>query len=241
MLHLELPFHVALLQTFVAFVAVLVFAKLTGKEQIGQLTLYDYVNGITIGSIAGTIATDDPSKVPTHLLDLAVFAGLTFLVSYIALKSRYFRRLVEGTPTLVLWNGKVLERNLARNRYSVDELKAKLRTRDVFDPRQVQAAILETGGEVNVLLKAEYGPVTRKDLNVQTTPQSLPLDLVTEGAIHDTNLWRTGHDRDWLLDQLRQQGVEDMRDIVYAALDSSGQLYLDRRDDVLSREWDSID
>lgn len=232
---------IALLQTFIAFAAVLVLTRLIGKEQVGQLTLYDYVNGITIGSIAATVATDDPSKVGTHLLDLVVFATLTFLISYGALKSRYFRRLVEGTPTLVVWNGKVLERNLARNRYSVDELKAKLRAKDVFNLTDLQAAILETGGEVNVLLKPEQRPVTRKDLHVAVTPETLPLDVMTEGAIHDTNLQRLGHDRAWLHDQLARQGVSNLRDVVYAAVDSTGQLYIDRKDERLSRMWDSVD
>ncbi len=241
MFRLEVPFSVALLQTFIAFSAVLILTKFLGKEQVGQLTLYDYVNGITIGSIAATVATDDPAKVGTHLLDLVVFAGLTFLISYGALKSRYFRRLVEGTPTLVIWNGKVLERNLARNRYSVDEFKAKLRAKDVFNLTDVQAAILETGGEVNVLLKPEQRPVTRKDLHVAVTPETLPLDVMTEGAIHDTNLQRLGHDRAWLHDQLARQGVSNLRDVVYAAVDSTGQLYIDRKDEQLSRMWDSVD
>lgn len=240
MFHLEQPLGIALLQTFIAFSAVLVLTKLIGKEQVGQLTLYDYVNGITIGSIAATVATDNPSKLGTHLLDLVVFSILTFLISYVALKSRYFRRLVEGTPTVVIWNGKVLERNLARNRYSVDEMKAKLRTRDVFDLRQVQAAILETGGEINVLLKPEYSPVTRKDLHVQSEATDLPLDLVTEGAIHDTNLERIGRNREWLLDQLKQSGVKDLKEVVYAAQDSGGQFYFDLRNDALSEKWDTL-
>lgn len=241
MFRLEVPLWEATLQTFVAFTAVLALTKVLGKEQVGQLTLYDYVNGITIGSIAATVATDDPGKVGTHLLDLVIFAFLTFFLSYGALKSRYFRRLVEGTPTLVLWNGKVLDRNLARNRYSIDELKAMLRTRDVFNLNEVQAAVLETNGQVNVLLKPEHRPVTRQDLHVPTQAERLPLDLVTEGAIHDTNLRRLGRDRAWLLDQLRNEGVSNLKDVLYAALDSTGKLYIDRRDDTLNKMWDSID
>lgn len=241
MFHIEEPLWIAALQTFIAFSAVLVLTRIIGKEQVGQLTLYDYVNGITIGSIAATVATDNPSRVGTHLLDLVIFTALTFLLSYGALKSRYFRRLVEGTPTLVVWNGRILEKNLGRNRYSVDELKAKLRTRDVFNLREVQAAVLESSGEINVLLKPELRPVTRQDLHVQTQPETLPLDLVTEGAIHHTNLQRLGHDRNWLMSQLQGEGVEDLKDVVYAAVDSTGKLYIDRKGENLDEMWNSVD
>lgn len=203
--------------------------KLLGKQQIAQMTLYDYVNGITIGSIAATIATDEPARFLEHMLDLIFFAGLTLAISIASVKSRGFRRLMQGTPSIVVYNGQIIERNLLRNRYSVDDLKQKLRDREVYDISTLQAAILEPNGSITVLLKPEHKPVTRSDLHVQAAPERLPVDLIAEGQVLHRNLLRVRKDEAWLADQLRLHGYRDAKDVFYAALDSKGRFYVDPR------------
>lgn len=240
---LQLPdrLGLSLLQTMFAFLAILLLAKLIGKQQVGQLTLYDYVNGITIGSIAATIATDEPDKFLGHMLDLVLFVVLTFALSYAAVKSRGFRRIVDGTPTVVVWNGQIIERNLLRNRLNVDELKQRLRTRNVFNLSEVQAAVIEPDGTFNVLLKPEHRPVTRADLHVNTEAERLPVDLIVEGRVLEANLRRVGRDRRWLEEQLAASGYRDVERIFYAALDTKGRLYVDPRGEEPAEGMPQID
>lgn len=240
---LQLPDRIglALLQTAFAFLAILVLTKLLGKQQIAQMTLYDYVNGITIGSIAATVATDEPGKFLEHMLDLILFAGLTLALSIASVKSRGIRRLVQGTPSVVVYNGQIIERNLLRNRYSVDDLKQKLRDRDVYDISTLQAAILEPNGTVTVLLKPEHKPVTRSDLHVQTSAERIPVDLIVEGQVMRGNLARIQKDDAWLSDQLRLQGYPDTKQVFYAALDSKGRFYVDPRGEDPREESTRID
>lgn len=228
---LQLPDRIglSLLQTVLAFVAILLLTKLIGKQQVGQLTLYDYVNGITIGSIAATVATDEAEKFLGHVLDLVLFAGLTFGLSVATVKSRGLRRVIQGTPTVVVHDGQIVERNLLRNRYSVDDLKQKLRAKDVFDLAEIQAAVLEPNGGVNVLLKPEHRPVTRSDLHVATPAERLPVDVIVEGRVFRDNLRRLGKDEDWLRSELRARGYGSPGEIFYAAFDPKGRLYVDPR------------
>ncbi|MBS4026835.1 MAG: DUF421 domain-containing protein, partial [Clostridia bacterium] len=111
------------MQTLLAFAALLIFARLLGKQQVGQLTFFEYITGITIGSIGATIATDiAPNTTLRHFTALALFCAFTGLVQYISIVSRPARKLLDGEPTIVMHNGKILDKNMKIMRYNLDEL-----------------------------------------------------------------------------------------------------------------------
>ena len=122
-----------LLQTLIAFFAILFITRILGRQQVAQLTVYEYINGITFGSIAATVATDLGQSSLGHLVGLFLFGALTYLVGYISRKQRYFSKVVQGEPVLVIQDGHILEKNLSRFHYTVDDLTHLLRKKDVFN------------------------------------------------------------------------------------------------------------
>lgn len=213
-------------QTSLVFIGLLVVTRILGKTQVGQLTFYEYVNGITIGSLAANIAAADPDKVWSHYYDLLVFAVLTYLVSVITIKSRPLRKLIDGSPTIVVENGQIIEANMHRLRYDLDELAGHLRQQGVLDVAEVQYAILETTGDLSVIKKTDYQPLTKSDLHIHLPDPVFPLELIMDGVIIERNLARLQHSRDWLSQQLAVRNIRDIRDVTYAGIDSQGQLFV---------------
>ncbi|SMB91400.1 Uncharacterized membrane protein YcaP, DUF421 family [Thermanaeromonas toyohensis ToBE] len=231
-----------ILQTLLAFAAILIYTRILGKQQVGQLTFFEYINGITFGSIAAALATDiDPDRTWLHFLGLTLFAALTWGAGYVALLSRPARKLISGEPTVVIHNGKILEQNMRKMRYNVDELTMQLRQKNVFDIADVEYAILEPNGNLSVLLKSQKRPLTPADLQVPTEYEGVPTELIVDGEILFENLKQVNLDEKWLEQQLKAQGVEDVSQVDYAVLRSNGSLYVNLKKDQLTTPVDITD
>ncbi|MCR4420562.1 MAG: DUF421 domain-containing protein [Clostridia bacterium] len=220
----------------------MVYARLLGKQQVGQLTFYEYVNGITFGSIAAVLATDVSSgRIWVHFLGLTLFATLTYCMGLVAIKSRPARRLIAGEPTIVVHNGKVLEGNMRKMRYNLDELIMQLREKDIFNLSDVEYAILEPNGSLSVLPKSQKRPVTPADLGVPTPYEGLASELVMDGQVIFQNLQQNGLSLEWLRNELAKRGITDLQQVAYAALNTDGSLYVDLRSDRLQQTVDITD
>ncbi|MBQ5683174.1 MAG: DUF421 domain-containing protein, partial [Peptococcaceae bacterium] len=125
------------LQTVLSFVVLLVLTRILGKQQVSQLTFYEYLNGITFGSIAANMATIELEKVPDHIIGLITYGALTLAVSWLAVKNRKFRKLVAGEPVIVIQNGHILESNMRKMNLDLDELTTMLRSQGVFDYKEL--------------------------------------------------------------------------------------------------------
>ncbi|SDW70135.1 Uncharacterized membrane protein YcaP, DUF421 family [Marininema mesophilum] len=221
-------------QTVLAFGTILVLTIFLGKQQIAEMTFFEYVNGITFGSIAADMATDLDDHTTVHFFGLVLFVILTFLLSYISLKSRRASRWLLGDPVIVVSNGKILENNIRKNRFTISEIMQLLREKDVFDVSNVQLAVLESSGVISVLLKPEYQPVTEKDMGIKPPkkPLQTPMELVVDGQIIYENLRHLGKDGKWLMKELHKKAsVGSLRNVFYAAMETNGELYVDKRRD----------
>lgn len=216
-------------QTSLVFLSLLVFTRILGKTQVGQLTFYEYVSGITIGSLAATMAGSDPDKVWNHYYDLTLFVVLTYLVSVVTIKNRPLRKLIEGSPTIVIEHGRIIEKNMHGLRYDLDELNGQLRQQGVLDPAEVQYAILETSGELSVIKKTDYQPLTKSDFNIHLPDPTFPVELIMDGVIIERNLDKQNRSKNWLEKQLADQGISDIAEVTYAGIDSKGQLFINRK------------
>lgn len=231
-----------IVQTFLAFGAILLYTRILGKQQVGQLTFFEYITGITFGSIAAVLATDvGTENTLYHFIGLTLFAGLSFLMGYASLVSRPVRKLVAGEPTIVIHNGKIMEENMRKMRYNLDELLMQLREKDVFDPSQVEFAVLEPNGNLSVLLKSSHRPVTPADLKVPTSYEGITSELVVDGQVIYQNLKQNNLDENWLYRELTNRGITDLKDVAFAALDAQGNLYVDLKRDNLSYIQDVTD
>lgn len=209
-------------QTSLVFLTMLVLARILGKTQVGQLTLYEYICGITIGSIGANIVASKPEEVWNHYFDLLLFCSLTLIAARATLINRPLRKLIEGSPTIVIENGRILKDKLKDLRFDVDELMGQLREQGIFDVGEVQFAILETSGHLSVLQKAAYRPATGQDLNIRQDDARLPVELIVDGEIVADNLTRAGVSREWLLNVLALRGIADTGNVIYAGFDTQG-------------------
>lgn len=229
------------MRTIGSFVAILVLTRILNKEQVGQLTYYEYVTGITIGSMAATVAIDTEVKFLPDVLGLILWVFLTFLAGYVSLVSRPARKLLEGEPTVLVHNGKILERNMAKLRYNLDDLLIQLRNKNAFNIADVEFAILEPNGQLSVLLKSQKRPLTPEDLQIPTKYEGVPTEIIEDGEIIYANLQQVHLDENWLTNELHKQGIYDVHEVEYASLDNFGNLYIDKRKDNLTNVVDATD
>ncbi|MEL7633233.1 MULTISPECIES: DUF421 domain-containing protein [Sporomusa] len=216
-------------QTTLVFLGLLVLTRVLGKTQVGQLTYYEYISGITIGSLAANIAAADADKVWNHYYDLILFVALTYAVSLITVKSRPLRKLIDGSPTIVIENGKIIEENMGHLRYDLDELHGQLREQGVLEPAEVQYAILETTGKLSVIKKTDNQPVTKSDFNIHLPDPVFPVEFIMDGVVIEHNLRKKHRSQAWLEEELAKQNITDISEVTYAGIDSKGQLFINRK------------
>lgn len=225
-------------QTLLAFFSILYIARILGRQQISQLTFHEYINGITFGSIAATLATDTDQRTWQHLIGLILFGALTFLISYLTMKSRSISKVLEGEPVLVIQNGKILERNLRRTRYHIDELNVLLRQSGCFSPDEVQYGLLEINGQLSIIKRGDKRNVTIGDLNLKPSLEAIPTELVIGGQIIYENLYKMKINGKALLNELKKHGVSRIDEVMYASMDKNGKVYVDKFEDNLAEKID---
>lgn len=196
------------------------------KRQISQLTFFDYINGISIGSMASTLAVDvSRESIPT-LVGILTWSLWVMVLALLAVKSRTLRSLIDGKPTIAIQNGKILGNNIHTYGYSIDDLRMLLREKDVFRLSEVEFALIEADGSLSVLKKSQNSPVTPEDLNIPTAYKGLSVDIISQGKMIRENLKLLGLSENWLAQKLAARKLT-LRQIYYAELDSSGTLFID--------------
>ncbi|KHF40018.1 DUF421 domain-containing protein [Halalkalibacter okhensis] len=232
---------VVIIRSIITFFTLLVYARLIGKQQIGNLTMFDYINGITIGSIAGTMATDTSSKVLNHWLALTIFIAFTLLLQITDIKNRYLSKIIDGEPVTVIEEGKILEQNLKIARLTKDELMVQLRSKNIFDLTEVEVALLEPDGTLSTLRKAEFQFVQKKDLHIQVSRAKLTTEIIVDGLLLPQNLEQRRKDLAWVQAQLDKKGIKNLKQLSYAAILPNDTLYVDLFDDHISNTNDISD
>lgn len=223
-----------ILQTFLAFFAILFITRILGRKQLAQLTVHEYINGITFGSIAAALATDINQRTWHHLIGLSIFGLLTYGLSYVCMKNRNASRVLEGESILIIENGRILEDNLKKFHYTVDDLNHLLRKKDIFYIQDVKYGILETTGEISVMKVPEKDYIKASDMSVKPKDEDIPSEIIIAGQIIYENLKKRNVTIKWLLSQLKQMGIKDIREIYFGSVDKDLNIYLDKFEDQLS-------
>lgn len=221
----------AFIRGTVAFITLLILTRLMGKKQLSQLTFFDYIIGITIGSIAASFTTDLQVEAAVHFAGLITWALWEVVLGVITIHNRRIRKVIDGEPTVVVHNGKILESNLERMNYTLDDLRMQLREKDAFSLSEVEFALLEPNGALSVLKKPQHRSVTPQDLGLQTTSKGVAVELIMGGKVIDANLRQMNLSRKWLDEQLRQRGLR-LEQVYYAEVNAERELYIDVRDDL---------
>ncbi|SDN25678.1 Uncharacterized membrane protein YcaP, DUF421 family [Paenibacillus sp. yr247] len=216
------------LRTLLAVVVLFFMTKLLGKRQVSQLSLFEYITGITIGNLAAYISLEADWYL--GLVSLAAWVACSLGIEFLQLKSKKMRDFIDGKGTVLIRDGKVLEDNLKKERLTTDELMEQLRKRSVFKVADVEFAIMEPDGDVNVLLARKNQPLTAKHLGIKVAPEEEPQVVIMDGEIMDEALTTRGFSREWLKTELDKLGVT-IENVFLGQVDSYGQLYVDLFDD----------
>lgn len=219
--------------SLIIFILLVVLARVIGKKFLAQMTYFDFVTAITIGTIGGAYVTS-VAKGYYVLISPVVLTLFVYLTSYLSMKSIPARKLIEGEPLIIIQNGKIFENNMRKVRYTEDDLLIQLREKGVFDLHEVEFAVLEPHGQLSVLKKASYMPVTPKNLGVSTEYKGLPSEIIRDGKIVQQNLEQNHLTHEWLYNELAAQKVHRVEDVFLATLSTNGKLFIDLNRDNLS-------
>ena len=216
------------------FILIFLFTitKCLGKRQISHLSFFEYIAGMTIGSIAAQVSTGLDQKFFHGVFAILTFASFPFFVGILSLKNKTARDFFEGKSTVLIKDGKVLEDNLKKEKYTSDELLELLRGNGAFSIAEVEFAVLEPSGELNVLLKKDSQPLTAKNLGLKVPNEKEPQNVIMDGNVLDEPLSASGHNRAWLHSELEKLGVV-IENVFLGQIDSYGQLTIDIYNDKL--------
>lgn len=220
--------HVVL-KAMIALVVLFILTKLEGSRQMSELSMFDYINGITIGSIAAELAIEtDDFLVP--LIAMITFGLGAMLLSWLSDKNIILRRLIEGRPYIIYQNGTLIYDNMKKNKIDINELLMMCREAGYFDLSELQSVILESNGKMSFLPKSQYRPTTPKDLGICTESAFLFANVILEGKLMEDNLRKTGRDKNWLLKQMEAQNIKSIEEVFLAICDGNDHCYFFRKE-----------
>lgn len=203
-----------------SFATLFLVAKFIGHKQIAQLDFFDYITGITIGSIAAEMATEleEPWK---PLVAMVIYGGVTLLLSVISNKLPRSRKYLNGTPTILMDNGKLYYENLKKSKLDLSEFMVMCRQQGYFDLTSIQTAVFEYNGKLTILPVSTQRPATPSDMNLAPAQELLFTELIMDGRILESNLKRMGLNLTWLDKQLKQNNINSPQDVVLALCDKN--------------------
>jgi len=225
-------------RTLLAFFVLFIGAKILGKHIISKMNTFDFIGAISMGGIIANLAFNLNIKIHHTVIAFSILVLFISLVSYISMKSRVGRNIFAGNPTVIIDNGKILENNMRKMRYSLDYLNQQLREKGIFNIEEVLYVVLETNGKISVLQKPEYRNITKQDLSVPTLPETkLPIELIMDGEIITENLKQNKISEIKLQSEIKKRNLKTS-DVMYAVLAANGNIYIDSYVDNISSPID---
>jgi len=217
---------VSFVRTIIIFLSLVVSLRIMGKRQLGELEPLELVVAILISNLASQPLADVGTPLVYGLVPIFTLLACQLLISRLTVKSIRFRRLICGTPSILIERGKLVEREMRRNRISVDELMAELRRSQVTDPSKVRRAILETDGSLSVTMFTAEAPVTPAQMGVTVQDPGCPITVICDGRLMSENLRLTGRDERWLKKELSRRGIASVSDVYLLNVDDLGEIYI---------------
>lgn len=214
-----------ILTSFFSALILFIIAKIMGHRQVSQLDFFDYITGITIGSIAAEMATEleTPWK---PAIAMVVYGTIAFLLNLITSKFPRTRKYINGSPAILMSGGKLYRKNMKKAKLDLSEFLMMCREEGYFDLNYIQTAVFENNGKLTVLPKSLNRPATPEDLNLNPKEDNINTEIIMDGRILEENLKRIGLDLTWLNKQLKAQGYRNAKEIYLGLCDKDNQLSL---------------
>lgn len=217
----------AALTALLSVAAVFVMTKIEGHKQVAQFDFFDYISGITAGSIAAELATE-LEKPWKPLLALAIYGIASLVLRLLTSKFPRTRKYINGTPTVLFEGGKLYRKNIKKAKLDLSEFMLLCREQGYFDLSEIETAIFEHNGKLSVVPKAASRPVTPADLCIQAKQTDIGVEVIMDGRVMGENLKRMGRDERWLSKRLKSQGYDSAKEIflgVYSKSEDALSLY----------------
>ena len=219
----------------ISLITLFLITKLLGKKQVSQLSLFDYVIGISIGNFAAEMTINLESEYLHGTLAVIIFGLVAYFVSVVTMKSIHLRRFFMGRPTILIQDGKLLMKGLQKVKFDVNDLLEQCRANGYFDISEIAYGVLETSGQLSILPKAEYKNPVNKDLNIKVGKSGLCANVIIDGKIMYNNLKNINKDEKWLNKELKVRGYKDLSKILLATVDINEKLVVyEKNNDVPS-------
>ena len=214
---------IILFRSVVLYFVVVFIMRIMGKRQIGQLQPYELVIALMISELASMPMQNSGIPLFHGIIPIITLLVLQVLISTLQLKSEVARLIFCGLPSILIEKGKINIKALKNNRLNLNDLLEELRLKDYFNLDDIEYAILETRGQITIIPKSELEPATRKDLNVKSSQNMLPVTLILDGKVNNRNLKLIKKDKSWLIQQLNKKNVPSADQVFLALLDSQGK------------------
>jgi uncharacterized membrane protein YcaP (DUF421 family) len=213
------------IRALILYAVLVTVTRVMGKRQVGELQPFEFVIAILLAELAAIPMGDKETPLINGVVAIFTLLVAHVFVSYLALESQTVRQVVCGQPAVLIANGIIQEKQLRALRYNLNDLLEQMRGKSYPDIGSVEFAILETNGKLSVIPKSQSRPVTPADLQLPTEYEGLPLTLVIDGVVDEDSLEVAHLDKPWLQSELAKFGVHNIRDVLFASLNSAGELW----------------
>lgn len=213
------------IKSMIAYIVLLILGRLMGKKMISRITLFDFLIGVTLGSLAVRMSLGNEDSLLMTVISAAVITSMAFITDRLNMKSNLFQKIEEGEPVILIQNGELRYESLSKAKISISKLLMLLRQKDVFDIADVDYAVFENDGCLSVLLKPKESPAAGE--KEKPKPKSrLSVDVIVDGEIISENLESIRHTKEWLMQQLQHRGISRPDQVFYASVNNSDKLYI---------------
>ena len=221
---------IAFLRTIILYLLIIASVRLMGKRQVGELEPSELVLALIIADLAAVPMQDFGIPLLSGIIPILTLLCITMILSVLTMRSVKFRAIICGRPSIIVENGKLHQREMKKNRFTVDELMEELRMKGVSDISTVKYAILETNGQISVLPYANQLPVTAEQMNVAPDDVGLPIVIINDGRVLDHNLKTRGLNHEWLEKRLSEHKVNSSKDVFLLTVDEQNRVYFVAKD-----------
>lgn len=212
-------------RTIITYILLVSAMRFMGKRQLGELELSELVITMLLSELASIPIADNTIPLTFSLIPIGILISVEVIISYLAIKNRKVKKLIGGSPSIIINKGRLCKNEMAKDRLSLDELMSQLRLKDISDISDVEYAILEENGQISVIPKIHAKTVTLSDLNINKNEKGIIHTVIADGQISDFNLKIIGHNRKWLFNQLKKRKTR-LNDVFLFSVDDAGNINL---------------
>ena len=214
-----MDFLMLIIKSFSSLLILFIFTDALGKKQINQLNMFDYVIGISIGNIVAEMTVNKEVMFFDGVVVMGIYSLISIIISFITTKSIILRRLIGGSPTILIENGKIIEDGLRKAKFDINDLLEETRISGYFDISEIEYAILEANGKVSILPKSKYKPITCNDINLIVPYKGICANVIIDGKIMKNNLKSINKKEDWLIKRLHNMNYNNIEDLLLVTCD----------------------